>query len=550
MDNLEIRSSFIWTSLLIFLLVFAGMILFVNLGSRPLLSSGEARASEIASEMLYRGDFIVPHLNEEILLTKPPLFHWIIISSYKVFGISEFSARFPSAVAGVLIVLVVFLLGKSLWKEQYGLYAGLLLLLSPMFFWSARCARIDAMLLLYSTFSFYCFWQGYKKSQSSRVWFLVWFFSMGLGVLSKGPVGALSLVVGCIFLILMGEKKKIKKIPWIWGIVIFLLVVLPWYICVLLKVPQHKAVLFFLQQNKAWATGGGHGEWFKGYVYIFHLLFSFFPWSLFLPLVFISTWKEFKSKKSPEVVFLWIWFLVVFFLFFFLGKKVGRYILPLYPAAALLVAKIIMEKRSRGIFNTIVASFIAIWMVIVAIVWKFKFWVTIWPDQIDPLLVKICSKHFALYGPTVIMFGVFFILLGIYGLFRYYWIAKKEQSLYGMSLNVVLLVGILVVFVFCVIPIEREYYSPKPFCTMLRNKVMPEDKIYAFKSWDNSIRFYYGKHVDVLHDEEVLQSLLDSPQKVYCFMWEKVYRTLELQNVKQVVRGYRVMEHDVVLISN
>jgi len=524
------------------LMLIAACILSFHLGVRPFLSSGESRAAEIAAEMLARDDFLIPHLNEQILLTKPPLFHWLIITSYRMFGISEWSARLPSLLAGMLVLLLVFLFGKQFWDERTGFFSGLILLASPMFFWSVRCARIDALLLFFVTASLYCFWRGYQKLPGGKLWLLGWFFFMGLGVLSKGPIGAVGLVIVLLYLIYIERGKTLGRLGWIQGIIVFLLVVLPWYIMVYSRVPAGKSYLFFLQQNKAWLTGGG--EWHKCYIYIFHLFFSFFPWSLFLPLAFISCWRQYKlnKDKDPRTAFLWTWLFVVFIIFSFAGKKVGRYILPLYPAAALLVGREIAQKDPRRLLMAGIGVLAGLWVFILAGVNFFDSIVNLWPGRVDPLLVRIISGYLRVSKTSINIVGCLLLVLGVIGM-------KKER----FGLLVIMILSSFIMFTLYLIPIESRYYSPKPFCELLKVKTIPEHPVYGYKSWDYSIRFYYGQHVDVIHSEEELRRLLNSDRKVYIFMWEKRYQALDADQfsdrITEIIKGYRVMEHDVVLIS-
>ena len=583
------------------LIVLSIVLLSFHLGTRPFLSTGEARAAEIAVEMMARNNYLIPHLNEQILLTKPPLFHWLIILSYNCFGIDEFSSRFLSFIAGVLVVILVYLLGRKLTPRipmapssrgtgpnpnqnpnQIGFIAGLILLTSPLYFWSMRCGRIDAILLFFITASFYCFWQGYERlsprglgrtvsgAQRSnacgakeeryrlppdcethrgtakeetyrlpqgRYWFWGWFFFMGLGFLSKGPIGAIGIVVVILFLLIVGERKKLKHLRWFSGIVIFLAIVLPWYISIYYSVPAGKSGLFFLQQNKAWLVSSG--EWLKCYIYIFHLLICFFPWSLFIPLALVSGWRQFKVNKDPKIIFLWLWVFTIFIIFSFTGKKVSRYILPLYPAIAILTAQVIARCRQSRVFILIQSIFILLWALVLIGVNYFDFVIKYWPGKLDPLLVGIIRDQLVDDRLFINLAGVVLILFALIGL-------KKFRFL----ITLMIMIATLFSFVLFGIPVESAYYSPEPFCDLLIEKVGVNDLIYAYKSWDNTIRYYSGRHVDILNTEEELDRVLNLPQQVYCIMWTDVYHNLDRPELEIVAKGYRVMENDVVLVSN
>lgn len=539
---------------LIILIVLSAFILFFHLGKRPLLSSGEARASEIALEMMTTGNLLVPRLNEEIILTKPPLFHWCIILCYKLFGVSEFSSRVISALSGVLVIVFLFLLGKRFWGEKTGFIAGLLLITSPLFFWSARCARIDSFLLFFITISMYCLWRGYEMLPGGgRKWFLGMFLFMGLGAMAKGPIAVITpLGTAVLFLLFTKKSSYIKKLNWLWGILLFIAIISPWFISIYFLVPHNKAEWFYVNQNKMWFGGGQSGEWYKGYVYIPHLFLGLFPWSMALPLAVLYTWKEFKDRKNDKIIFLWTWFIIVFSVFFFFGKKVSRYILPLYPAAVLLIAYVISEKKNiypahpllkivnfswmGGVYRLFSYVLTGMWVFIVLGVVTFNFYAKF----LDPELTAIILRH--IDKVSIISIGLLIIAMGMYGV--------KRKSL---ASSVVIAFVSLVVFTVYFIPVESDYYSPKPFCEMMKKTVGYDGMVRGYKSWDNTIRYYYGRHVDVMEKEEQLTEYLNSPTKVYCFMWQKVYKKLP-ENIKNRISvvddKHKVLEKKMVLVSN
>lgn len=518
------------------LIILSAFILLFHLGTRPLLSSGEARASEIALEMMQTGNFFVPRLNEEIILTKPPLFHWLIILSYKVFGVSEFSSRFISATAGILVIIFTCLLAKRIWGEKIAFIAGLLLLTSPLFFWSARCARIDSLLLLFITVSMYCLWRGYEKLPAGgQGWFFGMFLFMGLGAMAKGPVAIIApLLTLILFLLFINKRQCLAEVGWLKGLFVLILVIAPWFAAVYFLVPENKAELFYIQQNKAWLEGGSTGEWYKGYVYIPHLILGFLPWSLALPAVFLSTWRNFRNKKDDKIVFLWVWFIVVFSIFFFFGKKVSRYILPCYPALAILTASVISDKKNY--YRKFIYILLGLWIFGIFALWLFGFY----SHFLDIELVMLITKYISKILFTAV--GLLVIALGIFGV-------KKNSLMY--TVGIILLS--LVMFILYFIPIESDYYSPRPFCEMLKKEVKQNEEVRAYKSWDNTIRYYFGRHVVVMQKEEELEDFLKSETKVYCFMWQKVYDRLpeKIKNQVYIIKGgYKVLETKVILVSN
>lgn len=515
----------------IILIIVSIFVLFFYLGERHLLSSGESRAGEIAIEMMQTGNYLIPQLNEEILLTKPPLFHWMIIACYKIMGINEFSSRFISAVSGVLTILLVYLIGLRFWGKDKAFLAGLILLTSPIFFWEARCARIDSLLLFFITLSMYFFWRGYEKYPNGRHFFVFMFISMGFGALAKGHLAiAAPIITIILFFIYINKKALLKKMQWLWGLLIIFAIVAPWFIAIYFLVPKEKADIFFLKQNETWFSC--EGEWYKGYMYIFHFILGFFPWSIALPAVLLSSWNDFK-KKEDKTVFLLFWSIVIFAIFFLTGKKVGRYILPMYPAMALLTANIIYGKKNINkiiLFSLSSLLFLSLVSSMYAICFK---------PVISSEFLNILVSSFDIKLLIVLILAFIFSIYGI----------KKQEITYIL----VIIILSLTVFTAYFIPAENKYYSPKPFCEMLKKELPNGAVIRGYQSWDNTLRYYYGKHVDRMNSEDELRAFLNTRDKVYCFMWEKIYKKLPedlRQNIFLVKEGYRVLDNKVILVSN
>src|SRR5207248_6658485 len=109
-------------------ILFLACVLFHTIGtwSVPLIDRDEPRFAEASREMIERGDYIVPHFNNQLRLDKPPLAYWAQIASYKIFGENDFAARFPSAVAAALVALSIFAFGKRIGGDGVGWRAAII----------------------------------------------------------------------------------------------------------------------------------------------------------------------------------------------------------------------------------------------------------------------------------------------------------------------------------------------------------------------------------------------------------------------------------------
>ncbi len=311
------------------LVVLCGFLFFYRLGSPPLLDPDEPRYAETAREMLESGNLMIPHFNYEPRLNKPPLKYWLSLLSYLIFGVNEFSARFPSAVFGLGAVMVTYLLGCALYASAFvGFLAGLILATSWEYLIIARAAIIDMVLCFFLLATILCFVK-FEKSRKKIYLYGLW-VSMGFAVLSKGPVGLIPILI-FLFFCLLGKKMRLFKeiflrsLP---ALLLFLILGFSWYGLIIVEVGFREAMgLFHKETLERFAKGYIHSEPF--FYFIPMVLAGFMPWTVFLP------WIRIDYAKEKFVV---VWFLVVF-LFFSLSKsKLPTYILSLFPALSLVMA--------------------------------------------------------------------------------------------------------------------------------------------------------------------------------------------------------------------
>src|SRR5882724_1155618 len=200
-----------------FALLFAGCVLFHIAGtwSLPLIDRDEPRFAEASREMIERADYVVPYFNNQLRLDKPPLAYWAQIASYRIFGENDFAARFPSVVAAALTALSIFAWGSRLGGEKLGWWAAIIFTLSLQTFVHAKAAVADMWLVLLMTIAH---WSGFEliqlptlnsqrstpnseqTNQASNIkhqtflWWWIFYLSLALGFLAKGPIAWIPLL--------------------------------------------------------------------------------------------------------------------------------------------------------------------------------------------------------------------------------------------------------------------------------------------------------------------------------------------------------------------
>ena len=392
--NLNSERWQICTGLALVVLV-AAAIFFVQLGQCQLWDRDEPRNAGCAAEMMQRGDWVVPIFNGELRYQKPVMLYWLMMAAYQMFGISEWSARFWSALMGVGSVALTFGIARRLFDHATAVLSGVALASSVMFIVASRAATPDALLIFFSTAAIFAFVMGCvprkATSDSPTASFLTdfrkmkfrWLFlmgtSMGLGMLSKGPIGFLMpmAIIGMFLLLIrqtefysgggQGTSKLLALVkpfhpvhfvkttlvmrPFTLAL-IALAIALPWYIWVGIRTEGDFPRIFFLTEHLGRSTvafeNHSGGVWF----YPVAILVGFFPWSLFWLPVALIIWRLLRNSNDqqrsfihahPGIVLMLCWAGVQVALFTIAQTKLPSYVTPCYPALAMVTAAILVR---------------------------------------------------------------------------------------------------------------------------------------------------------------------------------------------------------------
>jgi 4-amino-4-deoxy-L-arabinose transferase-like glycosyltransferase len=364
--------------------LFFGSVAFHVIGTwtLPLIDRDEPRFAEASREMIERGDYIVPHFNGDLRLDKPPLAYWAQVTSYRIFGETDFAARFPSAVAAALVALSIFAWGKRMANEGAGWWAAIIFTLSLQTFIHAKAAVADMWLVLFVTTAH---WSGYEllrewltpgtahpavaPYQRARWWF-TFYVSLALGFLAKGPIAWTPLLTVAATKLFAHDVRLGQRFKFVRGILLMLVIVAMWGIPALIQTHGE-----FLRVGlgrhvvaRSLATMEGHGlNSISGYVlllpfYFVTVLVSFFPWSLKLPYLI----KTLRRDRDSIDNYLLTGAAIIFIIFTFVSTKLPHYTLPAFPLLALLLARQWLgrtEKR-EWFFKTLAIATAALWLLL------------------------------------------------------------------------------------------------------------------------------------------------------------------------------------------
>ena len=363
-----------------YLLLFFGCLLFHVAGTWivPLIDRDEPRFAEASREMMERHDYVVPFFNNAYRFDKPPFTYWAQTVSYRIFGTTDFAARFPSGLAAALVAVVLLAWGRRIGGDRVGWWAALIFSLSLQTVEHAKAAVADMWLVLFVTMAH---WAGYELLRDSmtrggkrptlnaqrptsnseetarvangthaRLWWWLFYLSLALAFYAKGPIGwtpLLTIGVTSIFVRGMGVARRFAFVR---GIVLVLGLVCLWGVPALmethgqfLRIGIGRHVL-----GRSVSAMGGHGAKSAGTYFLLFpfyfvtIFFSFFPWSIKLPWLV----KRLRQERDNSDVYLLCGTAVVFGIFTLVTTRLLHYTLPAFPLLALLLARALNKDPS------------------------------------------------------------------------------------------------------------------------------------------------------------------------------------------------------------
>lgn len=322
--------------------------IFIGIGLRDPWPADEPRFALIAKEMVETGQWFFPARAQELYPDKPPIFMWSIALCYWLFGSIRLSFLLPSAVSGLLTIFLVYDIGKRLWTKKIGLVAGWLLLFSFQFLLQAKTAQIDAMVCAWITIGCYGLLR-YCLVDGNYKWYALAWFSMGIGVITKG-VGFLPALMLIPYGILRFKSQFISNVTttsawgWISGILIMLGAISLWFIPMLLLVAQsdnsslelYRDNILLKQTVTRYADSWHHIK--PAWYYVTAVIPLFWlPLSLMLPWL-VKPWLVAFKHLDARIVLPVSWVILVIIFFSLSPGKRGVYILPALPMLVLAIA--------------------------------------------------------------------------------------------------------------------------------------------------------------------------------------------------------------------
>ena len=350
-DRLAVHARWLLLGLAVFSLFFL-------LGGRSLNEPDEGRYAEIAREMLETGDWLVPHFWYAPHLDKPPLAYWAVAASMSVFGQNEWAVRLPLALAGLSGLWAAYLLAVALGGPRAGRWTVLILLSSLLYFVMARMLTPDIFLTQFVAWAIYFFWRGWQslggleqadesvRARAGRrffLWHLAAWAAMAGGFLTKGPIAVIIPLLALAGLGIYGRKDSVRwkllVLGGAAGLPVFALIIAPWFALLAQAVPAALDYMVFGQ-----VIGHTLGTTIKNrqgspFYFVAILAVGFLPWSVLVGWLWRRAhWRGLAPERRAGWVLASVWVLGTVTIFTLIKSKLPAYILPLFPALAVLTA--------------------------------------------------------------------------------------------------------------------------------------------------------------------------------------------------------------------
>lgn len=534
----------------------AGALYLTGLADLPFYTKGEPREALVVWEMAHGSSLVLPLRNGTEIPSKPPFFHWLgLIAAWCLGGVSELVARLPSAVLAIAGVLAVYLFGATVGRIRSGWLAAVSLMFSFEWIRAARIARVDMTLTFFLVAALLCF-AVILRSGATRTRLVVFYAAIAAATLAKGPVG----IVLPMFVIVLYAvtsplapgavpegasrlARLVARLHHAWetvvalrplpGLAAVLVVVGAWYVAAWVIGGNDFFVKHILKENlfrvidpERLDTGHEHGPFYLPP----HLLLGALPWSLLAPSVAWWLWRQ--RPLDPTTRYLVVWFLGVILFYSIPASKRSVYILPAYPAGALLLGLVLGPgpegegpRKLAGWALLVSAAGLALTallalLVVVGVPFESLLRPFLEPkDQqgVGAALDALRERGWLVAGAALAM------LAGAAGT------ARTAPGAHWLRASVAFTVALVALYAGIVAPVERGVARSRtlePFLAEVRERV-GDQKLAFFCAFDYGAVYYAGRHIPPLlgeaecRDPAARRARLAAPDTpAYLLLWE------------------------------
>jgi len=477
-----------------------------GLGDVSLWEPDEPRFAEATRQMFARGDFLTPYFNGVPRFEKPILLYWLQAVAFLGLGDTELAARLPAAAAGVGSAILLFLLTARIATRRAAFIAAVALATMFRFVAFSRQGLTDIPAVFFNVTALYGFIRAAEGAAAPWAAWLAW-AAVGLGLLTKGPVGALSIPIWAAYAAASRHGLLVRRIRPLAGPALAAVIAAPWYLAMVAMHGRaftdfalgHEVVARMLSETSFAPT---RSLWYYFEVWPGDAA----PWSL----VFVSAvawsaarYRRLEAGARRPILFAAVWFLAVFVLFSLSRSKVPHYVLPAYPAAALMI----------GVFVDRLAddSSAARW-------WRVPMSGVAMVSLAAAVVLGASTSRLMPGAPHAVRFAVP-VVLALGGVSVALALGRSSPVPATVALTIMLSATFGIIGA-VVIPASMERFKPMPSLAREADRLaLPGARIGLLGRYGASSLIYYSRHnVEWLSDDESTLAFVSGEPRAVCVM--------------------------------
>lgn len=461
---------------------------FSSLGLRELIHPDEGRYSEISREMVVTRDFVTPHLNGLKYFEKPPLQYWVTAGAFEAFGQSEFVARLWVGVCGFLTLILAWITARRLWSTESADYAAICAASMTFLIGMSHVVTLDMGVSFFLFATLCSFMLAHHENATpgeQRYWMWAAWAAMAGSLLSKGLIGfVIPGAVLVLYCLATRQWSLWKRMEWIPGLLIFSILGLPWHFMVAARNPEWAQFYLIHEHFVRFLTKEHHrpGAW---YYFVPILIGGLIPWTSLLPSAMKNHWRSTNAFHPEKLLLLWVLFIFVFFSTS--GSKLPGYILPVFPAIALLIGSHLSKVQTRALRPHVI-GLIIFWCVVAL----GSFFLPHFASSRTP------AETHRIFSTWLLAGAVVFASLSAIAL-------QLLNSEHKMSAMLSLTIASLIFADLAAMGYQRSYAqlnSGRSLAKILTPRITPETHVYSVGDYDQTLPFYLKRtttlvqHVD------------------------------------------------------
>jgi 4-amino-4-deoxy-L-arabinose transferase-like glycosyltransferase len=318
-----------------------------RLGVLGLIDPDEPFYAQTAREMVQTGDWLTPQIYGAPQFEKPIFYYWLVAGSFKAFGESELTGRAPTGVFATALVLMLWAFASQVWNARTGFLAALVLATGLEFCVMSRLMLTDVPLAFFLAGALFSYWRAGEKEERRNFWIAVSITCNGLAVLTKGPIGSLAIWFTTLAFARLAGRKSLYRGPGLWwGLVLYAVIVVPWYGTMFALHARPFWQEFFIRDNFRRLIYAEHPSNNHFWYYLLLLLGGSIPW---MPAVVLAVRRAFTNfRGDPALLFQWCWLLTSLLFLTIAQSKLPSYGFYLFVPLAVIVGRALDLLLERG----------------------------------------------------------------------------------------------------------------------------------------------------------------------------------------------------------